>query len=165
MGLKDRDYMRNRFGSQPILDRAKSFLSTGQGMLATATAVVAMGSGAVWLFRDARGLISAESSEEGTLVVNINTATQEQLETVHGIGPTRAAQIIAGRPYKSVEEIVRSLGLDQQAWKACGRSSKSKAKRKSVSLLNRKPPTRARCNGRTSPHLTNCGARPIVNGQ
>lgn len=111
MGLGDRDYMRNRFGSPSILDRAKSFLSTGQGLLATATAVFAPGSGAAWLYRDARGLVGAANSEEGTLVVNINTATQEQLETVPGIGPTRAAQIIAGRPYKSVDEIVKVVGI------------------------------------------------------
>lgn len=111
MGLGDRDYIRNRFGSPSVLDRAKSFLSSGQGLLATATAVVALGSGAIWLYRDARGLIGAESSQEGTLIVNINTASQEQLETVPGIGPTRAAQIIAGRPYKSVDEIVKIVGI------------------------------------------------------
>ena len=40
---------------------------------------------------------------EGSLRVNINNATQSELESVPGIGPTRAAQIIAGRPYKTVE--------------------------------------------------------------
>jgi DNA uptake protein ComE-like DNA-binding protein len=111
MGLADRDYMRNRTVPPSLLGRVKRFLSTGQGVLVTASAVVALGSGAIWLYRDARSLIGGDRSAEGTLVVNINTATHEQLETVPGIGSARAALIIAGRPYKSVDEIAKIQGI------------------------------------------------------
>jgi competence protein ComEA len=43
--------------------------------------------------------------------VNINTASQEDLETIPGIGPTRASQIIAGRPYARVEDLERLSGI------------------------------------------------------
>jgi len=38
--------------------------------------------------------------------ININTASQAQLESLWGIGKKRAADIIANRPYQSIEELV-----------------------------------------------------------
>jgi len=38
--------------------------------------------------------------------ININTASQAQLETLWGIGEKRAADIIANRPYQSLDELV-----------------------------------------------------------
>jgi endonuclease YncB( thermonuclease family) len=43
--------------------------------------------------------------------VDLNTATLAELEAVPGIGPHYAQEIIAGRPYRSVEEIVRVKGI------------------------------------------------------
>lgn len=37
--------------------------------------------------------------------VDINIASQQELESLPGIGPKKAQAIIAGRPYKSVEEL------------------------------------------------------------
>ena len=48
---------------------------------------------------------------EGSLRVNINSATQDELESVPGIGSTRAAQIIAGRPWGSVDELEELNGV------------------------------------------------------
>jgi len=42
---------------------------------------------------------------EGVLL-NINTATQAQLEDLPGVGPVTAGKIIAGRPYSSLEELL-----------------------------------------------------------
>ncbi len=39
-------------------------------------------------------------------VVNINTATQKELESLWGIGPVYAQNIIEHRPYSSVEELL-----------------------------------------------------------
>jgi len=38
--------------------------------------------------------------------INVNTAGQPQLESLWGIGEKRAADIIANRPYQSVEELI-----------------------------------------------------------
>ena len=38
-------------------------------------------------------------------LVNVNTATPAQLDALPGIGSARTKAIIAGRPYKSVDEI------------------------------------------------------------
>jgi competence protein ComEA len=39
-------------------------------------------------------------------LIDINTATQAQLEPLKGVGPVRAAAIIKGRPYKGKDELV-----------------------------------------------------------
>jgi len=43
--------------------------------------------------------------------ININTASSSQLETLPGVGPVRAKQIIEGRPYKSIEEVKKVSGI------------------------------------------------------
>lgn len=45
--------------------------------------------------------------------VNLNTATLAQLQTLPGVGPTHAREIIAARPFKSVDELERVKGLGQ----------------------------------------------------
>ena len=41
-------------------------------------------------------------------LVDINSASQKDLEAVKGIGPATAKKIIAGRPYKSVDELSKA---------------------------------------------------------
>jgi len=43
--------------------------------------------------------------------VDINTGSSRDLQSVSGIGPTLAARIIAGRPYKSVDDLLRISGI------------------------------------------------------
>lgn len=45
------------------------------------------------------------SVEVNAGTININTATLAELETLPGIGAVRAAAIVAGRPYRSVDEL------------------------------------------------------------
>ncbi len=49
--------------------------------------------------------------------VDINSATQKELETIKGVGPATAKKIIAGRPYKSVDELSRA-GLSAKSIEA-----------------------------------------------
>ncbi len=79
--------------------------------LALAGAVIAVISAAVWLIQDARNLSESFGPAEGSLIVNINTASEEQLISVPGIGATRAAQIAASRPYESVDDLSRIAGI------------------------------------------------------
>lgn len=46
-----------------------------------------------------------------TQKMNMNTATQQQLEQLSGIGETRAAQIIQGRPYSDLNDFIARSSL------------------------------------------------------
>ncbi|MCX6028909.1 MAG: ComEA family DNA-binding protein [Chloroflexi bacterium] len=46
-------------------------------------------------------------------LVNLNTATPEELDTLPGIGPSTAQKIIEGRPYGVVEDLMRVKGIGQ----------------------------------------------------
>jgi len=43
--------------------------------------------------------------------ININTASQSEIETLPGIGPSKAQGIIENRPYDSIEEIQKVPGI------------------------------------------------------
>ncbi|MBI2404837.1 helix-hairpin-helix domain-containing protein [Candidatus Gottesmanbacteria bacterium] len=45
-----------------------------------------------------------ETSQNGS--VNINTASQNELESLPGVGPVTAKKIIDNRPYQTLEELV-----------------------------------------------------------
>ena len=50
-------------------------------------------------------------------LININTATAEQLQALPGIGPTRAAAIVADRqangPFRIAEDLMRVSGIGE----------------------------------------------------
>lgn len=48
---------------------------------------------------------------DGDLIVNVNTATQSELATIPGIGPSLAHEIIRERPYARVEDLERVRGI------------------------------------------------------
>jgi len=113
MGLQDRDYMRERqkaLWSKPKINWHRRLM--------LGAAVIAVLSAAVWLVRDIQSVAGSGQPAEGSLVVNINTATQEQLESVPRIGPSLAVQIIAGRPYESVNDLARVAGIGQASLEA-----------------------------------------------
>lgn len=83
--------------------------------LAIAAAVIAVVSSGVLLIRDTADLANDFGPAPGSLVVNVNTATATELQTIPGIGPTRAAQIIAGRPYESVDDLVEIVGIGDES--------------------------------------------------
>ncbi len=50
-----------------------------------------------------------------SLVVNLNTASDKELESLPGIGSSRAEEIIANRPYSSVDDLSRVKGMTPRA--------------------------------------------------
>ena len=56
------------------------------------------------------------------LVINLNTATVKELETLPGIGPALAKRIVEFREkrngFKRVEELLAVPGISERKWKA-----------------------------------------------
>jgi len=55
------------------------------------------------------GASALNTSSEGVIIgtlININSASESQLDTLPGIGPVTAQKIIVGRPYGSVDELL-----------------------------------------------------------
>jgi len=48
---------------------------------------------------------------KGSLVLNVNEATAEELQTLPGVGPARAERIIHSRPYQSVDGFFEKRAL------------------------------------------------------
>ncbi len=55
-------------------------------------------------------------AEESSGFVNINTASQEELESLYGIGPVYAKKIIDNRPYSNVEELLVKKVISQKIY-------------------------------------------------
>ncbi|MDY6878730.1 MAG: helix-hairpin-helix domain-containing protein [Thermodesulfobacteriota bacterium] len=55
--------------------------------------------------------LKATQGESSSTLVDLNKATAEQLEAIKGIGPVLSQRIIAGRPYKSIEDLLRVRGI------------------------------------------------------
>ena len=55
-------------------------------------------------------------------LINLNTATLQQLQTLPGIGPTLAQRIVAFRKknhgFKRIEELLAIPGISEKKWKA-----------------------------------------------
>jgi competence protein ComEA len=59
-----------------------------------------------------------KKTSETSSIVDINTADQKALESLPGVGKATAKAIIAGRPYKSVDDLKRVKGMSDKKIKA-----------------------------------------------
>ena len=120
MGIYDRDYMRE--GDEPA-DwwkpgySIKRWLTIGIVAISLLTSVVFLGRsiGISKLFKSgvpvAKHTSPVTRYQKGSLRVNINTATIEELQTLPGIGPAKARLIVANRPYQSVDDLAKLQGI------------------------------------------------------
>ncbi len=56
---------------------------------------------------------AAAKTEAAAGLIDINSADAATLKSIPGIGDAYSAKIIAGRPYKGKDEIVRKAGVPQ----------------------------------------------------
>lgn len=111
MSIYDRDYMRE--------DDPADWWTRGYSVkrwLTFAILAVSLLTSVFWLARSSglwRGH-RTETLEKLSLRVNINLATQKELETLPGIGPVRARSIIDHRPYKSVDELLARTAIGKK---------------------------------------------------
>ncbi|MBI3887438.1 helix-hairpin-helix domain-containing protein [Candidatus Microgenomates bacterium] len=47
------------------------------------------------------------SSQAKSSLVNINTASESELDTLSGVGPVTARKIVAGRPYQNISDLLK----------------------------------------------------------
>ena len=66
--------------------------------------------------RDLSNLGSVAGTATG--LININTASASQLDTLWGVGPATAEKIIAGRPYQKIEELQTKKIVKSNVWEA-----------------------------------------------
>jgi competence protein ComEA len=105
MGLMDRDYMRR----SPSRWRWPGWTGHGwQRYLWIAALVIGLATAGLYLYKDIRAELVPG---EGDLIVNVNSATLPELETIPGIGPALSRQIVAGRPYARIEDLERVRGI------------------------------------------------------
>ena len=103
MGIAERDYMRRNDEAPQIRWKYGLIIVIGAVLL------VAFGM---------RHCSSAAEKDrhlgKGSLVLNINEATTEELQTLPGVGPARAEHIIRARPYQSIEELFQKGELPKR---------------------------------------------------
>jgi competence ComEA-like helix-hairpin-helix protein len=105
MGLLDRDYMRR----SPLRWGWPSWNGHGwQRYLWIAALVIGLATAGLYLYKKIRAELVPG---EGDLIVNVNTATEAELETIPGIGPVLARGIIKHRLYDRLEDLERVPGI------------------------------------------------------
>lgn len=60
--------------------------------------------------------VVAGTSAQTSGKININTASQSQLESLWGIGPARAKAIILNRPYQTIEELLTKAKIPKNVF-------------------------------------------------
>lgn len=58
--------------------------------------------------------VSAKAGEK----ININTASEKELDSLWGVGPATAQKMIAGRPYQKIEDLVNKKIIKSNVWTA-----------------------------------------------
>jgi competence ComEA-like helix-hairpin-helix protein len=59
--------------------------------------------------QEIKNQVTKAKSPQGSL--DLNTATERELQSIRGIGPVLAERIIAGRPYRTVDDLLKVKGI------------------------------------------------------
>ena len=64
--------------------------------------------------RDDHLAVIGHKAQAATRIIDINRASQEELEALPGIGQVIARRIIEGRPYRTVDDLRRVKGIGEK---------------------------------------------------
>ncbi|MGB9911594.1 MAG: helix-hairpin-helix domain-containing protein [Microgenomates group bacterium] len=104
----DRDWVSKNINlAQKLTDGIKIYIPTQDE-------VRKFGGPGISISQESGGVAGVSSQVSGK--ININTASQFQLESLWGIGPSRAKAIIANRPYQNIEELVTKAKIPQSVF-------------------------------------------------
>jgi competence ComEA-like helix-hairpin-helix protein len=75
-------------------------------------------------FDEIKNLVTVELDDDAAVspklkpgeTININKASEEQLDALLGIGPVKAKAIIAGRPYAKIADIMKVKGIKEKTF-------------------------------------------------
>ena len=106
--------------SAKVVDKIKPLVTVGGVTAATTTAAatVADSKPLKELKTTAKSTKSAATKLAPGTKVNINNADKSALDALPGIGPVKAQAIIDGRPYKSIEDVMKVKGIKQKTFEA-----------------------------------------------
>ena len=63
-----------------------------------------------------QSITSGQGTTSTTGLININTASESELDKLPGIGPVTAQKIIASRPYSAPEELLTKKAVSSSVW-------------------------------------------------
>jgi len=105
--------------SAKVVDKIKPLVTVGAASSATSTAVTTTAA----TVADSKPVKEAKTASKSAAVklapgtkISVNTADKATLESLPAIGPVKAQAIIDGRPYKSVEDIMKIKGIKQKTF-------------------------------------------------
>jgi competence protein ComEA len=117
--------------SAKVIDTLKPFVTAGKAPVsslaekATKAATKSVGPVQADLTRttqDVKATAKSTSAAASKLApgtkININTADQAMLEKLPEIGPVKAKAIMEGRPYKSIEDVMKVSGIKGKTFDA-----------------------------------------------
>jgi DNA uptake protein ComE-like DNA-binding protein len=96
----------DRIGGREFWASQRSSVSDGRGWRVVRHAIAAWGPPA--------GKARDRTKPKPAGRIDVNTASQVELEALRRIGPVIARRIIEGRPYRSVEELERVKGIGKK---------------------------------------------------
>lgn len=101
----DREYVAQHFNlAQKLTDGAKIYIPKKGEVVASAAQNYNSND------------VSGFAASDNTRLININSATLDQLDTLPKVGPVTAQKIISGRPYASKDELVSKKILTQKTF-------------------------------------------------